>query len=252
MHQGISAFARVLNPLRLTRYARSSAPLDFDTPVPAHDAESDRFTKLLGFLRLGRRQLTVGTTIVVAGFFGVTALPAIAAPSAPPAETPDLQSLSVNVPVLPSAERAGFAISHFTPVTWPIPAGTRVTSDYGPRRSPCGGCSSFHEGIDWTPGAGYPIRAIADGVVVEATSGGGLGVHAFIQHNVDGEIVQSGYAHMQYGSMGLRVGDKVARGQVIGRVGNTGASTGPHLHFMLRHGAALFDPMPWLRAHVNS
>lgn len=251
MHQGISAFARLLNPIRLTRYARSSTPLDFETPVPAHDAESHRFTKLLGFLRLGRRQLTVGSTIVVAGFFGVTALPAIAAPSAPPAEAPHLQSMSVNAPVLQTVTRDAYSISHFTPVSWPIPAGTVITSDYGPRKSPCRGCSSFHQGIDWTPGAGYPIAAIADGVVVEATSGGELGVHVFIQHNVDGEIVESGYAHMQRGSMGLRVGDTVARGQIIGLVGSTGASTGPHLHFILRHGAAMFDPLPWLRAHVN-
>jgi len=248
----ISALTRVLNPLRLTRYARSSTPLDFETPVPIDPAENHKFGGGLGFLRLSRRQLTVGTTIIVAGFFGVSALPAIAAPSGPQAAAQHLQSMSVNVPVEPPVVRDGFAITHFTPVTWPIPASIKMTSDYGPRRAPCRGCSSFHEGIDWTPGAGYPIAAIADGVVVEAQQGGGLGVHVFIQHNIDGDIVTSGYGHMQRGSMNLHVGDVVGRGQIIGRVGNTGASTGAHLHFILEHGSATFDPWPWLQAHVNS
>ena len=155
--------------------------------------------------------------------------------------------MSVNVPVAPTVARDGFAVTHFTPVSWPIPASITMTSDYGPRRAPCRGCSSFHEGIDWTPGAGYPVAAIADGVVVEAQQGGGLGVHVFIQHNIDGDIITSGYAHMQRGSMGLRVGDTVSRGQIIGRVGNTGASTGAHLHFILERGSATFDPWSWLR-----
>lgn len=251
MPHRISALTRVLNPLRLTRYARSSTLLDFETPVPGTAAEHHRHG-LLGFLRLGRRQLTVGAAVVVAGFFGVSALPAVAAPSAPEAAAQHLQSMSVNVPVTPTVARDAYAITHFTPVSWPIPASITMTSDYGPRRAPCRGCSSFHEGIDWTPGAGYPVAAIADGVVVEAQQGGGLGVHVFIQHNIDGDIVTSGYAHMQRGSMGLRVGDVVARGQIIGRVGNTGASTGAHLHFILEHGSATFDPWSWLQAHVNS
>jgi murein DD-endopeptidase MepM/ murein hydrolase activator NlpD len=158
----------------------------------------------------------------------------------------------VNAPVLPSTTRDGFDVSHFTPVQWPVPAASPMASDFGPRRAPCRGCSSFHEGVDFDPGAGYPIAAIADGVVVEAGTGGALGVHVAIQHNVDGEIVTSVYGHMQRGSMGLHVGDAVGRGQTIGRVGNTGASTGAHLHFGLEHGSALFDPIPWLRAHANS
>ena len=220
--------------------------------MPPEDHEKQRFSSLLGFLRVGRRQLTVGATLAVAGFFGVSALPAIAAPLAPPPEPLHLQSMSVDSPVLPTVARDEFAITHFTPVMWPVPAGTTMASDFGPRVSPCRGCSSYHEGVDWDPGAGYPIAAIADGVVTEAGTGGALGVHVSIQHNVDGEIVTSVYGHMQRGSMGLHVGDAVGRGQIVGRVGNTGASTGAHLHFGLEHGTSLFDPIPWLQAHVNS
>ena len=252
MPHKISARARLLNPLRLTRYARSSTPLDLETRAPSEAAERHRFTKLLGFLRVRRRQLAVGAAVVVAGFFGVAALPAFAAP-APSQQPLHLQAMSVSTPVvLPHTVRDGYDISHFTPVMWPVPAGTRMASDFGPRIAPCRGCSSFHRGVDWNPGAGYPIAAIADGVVTEAGTGGELGVHASIQHNINGEIVTSIYGHMQRGSMSLHVGDAVGRGQVIGRVGNTGASTGAHLHFGLAHGADVFDPIPWMQAHVNS
>ena len=70
---------------------------------------------------------------------------------------------------------------------------------------------------------------------------------------IDGELVSSVYAHMQYGSMALRVGDGVSSGQVIGRIGSTGQSTGPHLYFEIRLGSTRpVDPVPWLAAHVNS
>ena len=250
MPQRISALARVLNPLRLTRYARSSTPVDRETRAASDATEHHRFTKLLGFLRAGRRQLAVGAAVVAVGLVGLTALPALAAPA--PSEQPlHLQAMSVSAPVvLPHTARDGYDISHFTPVMWPVPAGTRMSSDFGPRS--CRGCSSFHRGVDWNPGAGYPIPAIADGVVTEAGTGGELGVHASIQHNINGEIVTSIYGHMQRGSMSLHVGDAVGRGQIIGLVGSTGMSTGAHLHFGLEHGANVFDPIPWMQAHVNS
>ena len=255
-----TALARALNSMRATRYLRSShlpaRPATASAPASSRQTrearDSHRFADLLGFLRLGRRQLTVGAAVVTVGFFGVTALPAIAAPAVDQPKLEATQSLQVNAPVLPDVGRADFKMSHFTPVSYPIPRGTHMSSGWGYRAAPCGGCSSFHEGLDWNPGAGYPVRAIANGVVTEAATGGGLGVHVFIKHNVDGEIVTSGYGHMQYGSMNLHVGQKVKRGQIIGRVGSTGASTGAHLHFILEHGDEMFDPLPWLRKHANS
>ena len=124
-------------------------------------------------------------------------------------------------------------------------------SRLGHRHAPCWGCTSFHKGLDFNPGFGKPIKSIAAGTVVTASSRGELGVHVAIKHKVDGKTVISGYAHMKSGSMHLRVGQKVKRGQVIGRVGSTGASTGAHLHFTIKRGGKLVDPAAWLKKHVN-
>lgn len=149
-----------------------------------------------------------------------------------------------------AAPRDEFGVTVFTLVQWPLAAGTPVSSFFGPRS--CAGCSSFHSGIDFTPGAGVPIAAIADGVVVEAGSEGSWGVHVVVEHEVDGEVVRSGYAHMQSGSATVSVGDSVARGQILGRVGNTGQSEGAHLHFVIQLPDGQFvDPWPWMLAHVN-
>jgi murein DD-endopeptidase MepM/ murein hydrolase activator NlpD len=246
------ALSRAFNRLTATRYFRTERSVEFATPAPDASAHAHGFAALLGFLRITRRQLTVGTAVVTMAFAGVSAVPAVAAPAVPQTPEVELQSLDVSAPLAHDLARDGFKVTHFTPVTWPIPAASSISSGWGPRRAPCRGCSSFHEGLDFTPGAGTQVHAIADGVVVEAGRGGALGWHVFIQHNIDGEIVTSGYGHMQRGSMNLSVGQPVAMGQVIGAVGNTGASTGAHLHFILEHGSAAFDPLPWLRAHVNS
>jgi len=114
------------------------------------------------------------------------------------------------------------------------------------------GLGDKDHGIDLNPGNGYPIQAVADGVVVTAETDGALGVHIVIEHSVNGQIVRSIYGHMQFGSMMVAVGDTVARGQQIGVVGSTGESTGPHLHFGIMIDGAEVDPLPWLLSNVNS
>jgi murein DD-endopeptidase MepM/ murein hydrolase activator NlpD len=158
---------------------------------------------------------------------------------------------TADIAVEAAAARDDFTIVSYSVVQWPLPVGTGITSFFGFRS--CEGCSSMHTGIDFTPGAGVPIEAIADGVVVESPlSDGSLGVHLTIEHNVDGVVYRSGYAHLQSGSMTVSVGDTVKRGQVIGLVGNTGQSMGPHLHFMIMEAdGTLINPLPWLNAHVN-
>jgi len=128
-----------------------------------------------------------------------------------------------------------------------------VSSDFGWRRAPCSGCSSNHQGIDFVPGAGKPVYAITDGMVVEMGSGGGYGFYVIVTHlvaNVDGEIEEwtSLYAHMQTDSFpeDLRIGSAVKMGDELGRVGSTGMSTGAHLHFELRVNGEIIDPMPLL------
>jgi murein DD-endopeptidase MepM/ murein hydrolase activator NlpD len=137
-------------------------------------------------------------------------------------------------------------------VVWPVDP-SRISDGFGPRSAPCGGCSSVHDGIDFNPGAGAPIVSLADGVVITATEGGGgLGAYVEVQHNIDGVLVTSLYAHMQYGSIQVATGQRVSAGDPIGAVGSTGQSTGPHLHLEM-YGAdgVRFDGLAWLQAHVT-
>lgn len=134
-------------------------------------------------------------------------------------------------------------------VQWPFPTAVRLSDRFGPRDSPCAGCSSFHKGLDLLPGEGTPVHAIADGVVreVSAYDDGGLGVHVVLDHTIDGRLVSSVYAHFQEGSLAVAVGQAVSVGDQLGAVGNTGQSTGPHLHFeILLDGVTPTDPFAWL------
>ncbi|MFT2707974.1 M23 family metallopeptidase [Clavibacter zhangzhiyongii] len=139
-------------------------------------------------------------------------------------------------------------------IQWPFAAGVPISGVFGKRIAPCSnGCSSNHQGVDFAPGMGAPIQAIADGVVRESVnSDTGLGVHLVIDHVIDGQLITTVYGHMLPGSMRVQAGDPVKVGQQIGQVGNTGASTGPHLHFEVRmaDGTAV-DPFAWLQEHAN-
>ena len=138
-------------------------------------------------------------------------------------------------------------------IVWPVVDPGRRASGFGPREAPCAGCSTFHDGIDFNPGNGTPVMSIADGFVVLATeNGGGLGVNVEVQHNIGGELITSSYAHMQYGSIAVAVGQPVSAGQQLGLVGSTGQSTGPHLH-LETFGAdgVRFDGFAWLSARIG-
>jgi murein DD-endopeptidase MepM/ murein hydrolase activator NlpD len=139
-------------------------------------------------------------------------------------------------------------------VVWPVIDWSRRASGFGPREAPCGGCSTYHDGVDFNPGNGTPVMSVADGVVVLATeNGGGLGVNVEVQHNIDGQLVTTSYAHMQYGSLQVVEGQNVTAGQQIGLVGTTGQSTGPHMHLEMFGGDGVrFDGFAWLEAHVNA
>jgi murein DD-endopeptidase MepM/ murein hydrolase activator NlpD len=106
--------------------------------------------------------------------------------------------------------------------------GARMTSSFGFRRHPILGYQKMHQGIDFGAGSGTPILAAGDGVVVEARRWGGYGNWVRIRHQNGWE---TGYAHMSRYGKGIKAGQRVAQGQVIGYVGTTGRSTGPHLHY---------------------
>lgn len=138
-------------------------------------------------------------------------------------------------------------------IQWPFAVGVHIGDRFGYRS--CAGCSSNHGGQDFNPGLGAEIQAIADGTVAVSTdSGGSLGVVMMIDHMIDGELITSVYAHMEYDSRRFEVGDTVYVGDVIGTTGDTGMSTGPHLHFEIRVGGVdgtKIDPLEWLYANTN-
>lgn len=203
-----------------------------------------------------RRVLTVSVAGVCLAGVGTITVPAAVAAIQQAQLDATAQSFEVSAAWSTAAavlepERDAFDITEYTVVQWPLAEGTTISSFFGYRS--CEGCSTMHSGIDFTPGAGVPIEAIADGVVVgSSVADGSWGVHVTIEHDVDGVTYRSAYAHMESGSMTLEIGDTVTRGQVIGRVGNTGQSFGAHLHFVIQTADGTFiNPLPWMREHVN-
>ena len=106
------------------------------------------------------------------------------------------------------------------------------------RRHPILGYSRMHAGLDFKAGYGTPIYAVTDGVVAYAGRKGGYG--NFVQLNHGGGLA-SGYGHMS--RFAVSSGSRVRRGQIIGYVGSTGLSTGPHLHYELYRGGRAVNPM---------
>ena len=132
-------------------------------------------------------------------------------------------------------------------IQWPFAVGVPITYGFGMRDG------RLHEGVDFVPGDGSPIQAIADGTVRIATeSGGAFGVTVLIDHEIDGQLISSRYAHMQYGSLQVTPGKRVTVGTFLGRTGNTGRSFGAHTHFeLLQNGSTPIDPLPWLHEHTG-
>jgi murein DD-endopeptidase MepM/ murein hydrolase activator NlpD len=126
----------------------------------------------------------------------------------------------------------GFLLS--TPVD-----GARVTSLFGLRRHPILGFTLMHQGIDFGAGAGTPVVAAGDGVVVEAGYNGGYGNWVKLRHSGGWETA---YAHLSRYGRGVRRGMRIAQGQVVGYVGSTGRSTGPHLHYEIWRNGARINP----------
>ena len=118
------------------------------------------------------------------------------------------------------------------------PVAGRMSSGFGQRRHPILGYTRMHAGIDFAARYGSPIYAVTDGVVAFAGRHGGHGNYVRIQH---GGGLATGYAHMS--RIAAAPGQRVRRGQVIGYVGSTGLSTGPHLHYELYRNGATVNPL---------
>jgi murein DD-endopeptidase MepM/ murein hydrolase activator NlpD len=137
-------------------------------------------------------------------------------------------------------------------IRWPVAGSIRVSSPFGPRLAPCAACSSIHQGADITPGAGTPIGAVAAGTVRISGTHPEYGQYVIIDHQIDGQTISTLYAHMIFGSSPLHAGQSVAVGQLVGLVGNTGASTGAHLHLQVMLGSSTpIDPIAWLTTNAG-
>ncbi|MGV6871442.1 M23 family metallopeptidase [Pseudochelatococcus sp. B33] len=121
----------------------------------------------------------------------------------------------------------------------PITEG-RMTSGFGMRYHPVLSYSKLHTGVDWADRIGTPILAAGDGVVIKAGWASGYGRRIEIQH-ANGYVTT--YSHQSRFARGIEAGVRVRQGQVIGYLGNTGLSTGPHLHYEVMVNGRFVDPM---------
>jgi murein DD-endopeptidase MepM/ murein hydrolase activator NlpD len=126
-----------------------------------------------------------------------------------------------------------------TPSVWPVHGW--VTSPFGNRTSPFSGIVKFHEGMDIAAQTGTPVVAPADGVVIKAGFGTGYGNMVEISH---GYGIKTIYGHNS--RLNVKAGQRVKRGDVISYVGDTGSSTGPHLHYEVRVNGLPVNPVKYL------
>ncbi|KRB28362.1 peptidase M23 [Mesorhizobium sp. Root695] len=122
-----------------------------------------------------------------------------------------------------------------------------MTSTFGPRKHPILGVVRIHKGVDWAAPVGTPIAAAFDGEITFQGDGGGYGNLVKI---ADANGSETRYAHMQKFAIASGVGTKVKAGDIIGYIGTTGLSTGPHLHFELYQNGEAIDPLGTVTAAV--
>ncbi|MCT9622479.1 M23 family metallopeptidase [Curtobacterium sp. C2H10] len=207
------------------------------------------------------RAVPLTATAVAACLFVTVATPQTATAASATSVLPalDVQEYTTSATSTARAERDGFAIGRAperraaaAPSSEPAPgasaarpvAGTTpAAGGFGSRWvSGCGACSTNHQGLDFAAREGTAVVAAMSGRVVSAGVVGGYGNQVLLQH-ADGS--QTRYGHLS--QIGVRVGQTVTAGQRIGAVGNTGVSTGSHLHFEVLHGGVAVDPAVWLR-----
>lgn len=136
-----------------------------------------------------------------------------------------------------TAPRSGaVSIPSIMPVSDP-----KYTSGFGMRWHPISGGRRAHKGVDLAMPVGAPIHATADGTVAMAERFGGYGLYVQIEH---GGNLETRYGHMS--RIAVAEGQQVRKGDVIGYVGSTGHSTGPHLHYEVRVGGEAVNPVPYM------
>jgi murein DD-endopeptidase MepM/ murein hydrolase activator NlpD len=134
----------------------------------------------------------------------------------------------------------------FVPLRMPLSGDPSVTSGFGYRADPFLGRLALHPGVDLAEAYGAEIHAAASGRVVHAGPAGGYGIMVEIDH---GNGLATRYAHMS--EMLVEEGEAVDKGAALGKLGSTGRSTGPHLHYEVRVDGEPVDPERYLRAGAD-
>lgn len=128
------------------------------------------------------------------------------------------------------------------PSSYPVKPDTRITSQFGGRVHPIAGVQKDHKGIDFGTGMNADIFSTADGIVSFAGQQNGYGNVVIIDHSFG---IQSFYAHLD--SYSVKTREFVKKGQIVAKSGNTGNSTGPHLHYEIRFYGTQLDPMNFIK-----
>ncbi|NQX24559.1 M23 family metallopeptidase [Curtobacterium sp. VKM Ac-2852] len=252
---------------RATRHIRSTAPT---TAAAARSPKQGA-----SFRRSASRVTAIGALLFAAGLVVSTSLPAQAlwvpesGSTAARASSGATQSMQVGAAADGSTARDQFTVSDATQyanvdsstftndptgtIQWPFLTGVPITSGFGGRQvAGCSFCSTNHMGIDFAPGEGTPIGVIAAGTVIKVQANdGGFGNDVWVEHDVDGKQFVSVYGHMEDNSFKVVTGQHVEVGDILGLVGSTGNSTGPHLHLEVHVDGVPVDPLAWLRTNAN-
>ena len=150
----------------------------------------------------------------------------------------------------PSVEREDWLLD----IRYPVDDYENISSTWGARYiKDCPRCSGYHQGVDFTPGRGSPVYAAMDGVISQVQDSGDYGVHVIITHPIHEDLVYTTvYAHLQVSNVTnvLRLDNDINKGDLIGYVGSTGLSTGPHLHFEIRKNGVHVDPLRILQKNM--
>ncbi len=172
---------------------------------------------------------------------GVPALAAVANASDMAAAT-GAKSLTGSPSATPATIPAFMPSRASIPSRMPV-EGVRLSSDFGMRWHPVVGGRRAHKGVDLAGPVGTPIHATADGVVSKAEWFSSYGLYVAVEH---GGAIQTRYGHMS--RLNVAAGQRVRKGDVIGFIGSTGRSTGPHLHYEVRVAGEAVNPIPYMQA----
>lgn len=227
-------------PAMVAEAAASPAPAEVCTEIS--DAAADVLMRFMG-VAAGNAE-DIEATIAAVGL-DVDALVengGMGGPFLPPgednAEPTSLSSLMLHVDRWEELRK----LMHALPLGAPLDR-YAVSSRFGPRQDPIDQKGARHAGIDLIAPSKTPVYATAAGTVVEAGVQGSLGKMVEIDHGMG---VRTRYGHLH--SILVKTGDEVQDGQQVGRVGSTGRSTGPHLHYEIMVGSTLRDPLDFIRA----